>query len=506
MPGATFSVTYSGQNDVDEALRLSGDAPSVGEELPFLALGGDDMYGAFTPQVLNKAATYMHRVKEAGYRGVMFYVAQVSRVGGKLLPGFDTAFATARDIGLMVGVTIPHTAPVDAEDPAIGVRLVRHFVASRDIDMLSPQLYHTGGEREPDFKLTSQCNEAASDDPCSWDLYRATRAMFVPSIVDASHFEHVTNFFEITSRPVRGFIQWRQFHEGDTPFKDAPTPAPSAAPNADDDGADGESLDAVSAQRSKRVGDAEQGSAGVPTAGVLLAILLPLVVLGLCRVYCRTAALHRKSGLTWGASLRHALMEITMRHKAFDERAGRARVGNEDPEEEEEEEEDDDDDDDPEAAIDKQRRVAVGKKKIFSRLTAVQLSAGQGKFGEALPMEAMADSGLGTVETGGVKLEPKPKPATVTVRQSQVLEMSQALARARAARGERSQTASSVGARSQASRVGVDCNADGMPSGWNANAAPTPLADAPPMGEFMVAAPLEAKVEPPDKDLQDLGF
>lgn len=118
------------------------------------------------------------------------------------------AFQAAKNYGLGVIVTVAHSAPYHTDTPTDGVELMKAWVMDENIDILSPQLYSSGTESVPDFDETYNCKAAG----CTWDLYRGSKARFVPSIVDETHYGAVVNFFR-GALEVEGYIQWAQHLE-----------------------------------------------------------------------------------------------------------------------------------------------------------------------------------------------------------------------------------------------------------------------------------------------------
>ncbi len=101
-----------------------------------------------------------------------------------MIPLYQEAFKTAKNLGLTTVVTTSHSAPYDTDTPADAVALVKAWVADLNLDIISPQLYSSGMESAPEFELTSSCASSG----CTWNLYQGSKARFVPSIVNASHY------------------------------------------------------------------------------------------------------------------------------------------------------------------------------------------------------------------------------------------------------------------------------------------------------------------------------
>jgi len=102
-------------------------------------------------------------------------------------------------------ITVSHSAPYETDTPADAIALINAWVADTNVDMLSPQLYSSGTEPAPDYAETSACKSAG----CTWDLYKNSKAKFVPSIVNSNQYDAVKSYFASThSITVTGYIQW----------------------------------------------------------------------------------------------------------------------------------------------------------------------------------------------------------------------------------------------------------------------------------------------------------
>ena len=110
-----------------------------------------------------------------------------------MVPAFKASFAKVKAAGLNVIVTTSHSAPYDCDTPETAIALVVAWVQDDNIDILSPQLYTTGLETSPSFEHTSECDAAG----CTWALYENSKAAFVPSIVDPTHYSVSQLYFSV---------------------------------------------------------------------------------------------------------------------------------------------------------------------------------------------------------------------------------------------------------------------------------------------------------------------
>ncbi len=104
--------SYYGYTHSAQVLANAGSPVTVQDAVPYLVCGGEG-YGALSTWSSAALESYtletFEGIKNAGWRGVVFYVAS----GDKTVTPeqFDVVFQTAHDVGLIVGVTVPGTAP-----------------------------------------------------------------------------------------------------------------------------------------------------------------------------------------------------------------------------------------------------------------------------------------------------------------------------------------------------------------------------------------------------------
>ena len=159
----------------------------------------------------------LDRVKEAGFHGVCFDI-EMTKGEKELAEAFEKAFAACRSAGLLVLVTTSHSAPYAASSDNAKELLVDSWVASKNIDIFSPQLYTSGTEAAPEFDEAPchvghtgwrQGNQPKHPSKCSWERLKPMRAKWIPSISVADHYPEVKQFFAEKGIKTEGFIQWR---------------------------------------------------------------------------------------------------------------------------------------------------------------------------------------------------------------------------------------------------------------------------------------------------------
>ena len=202
---ANVGVAFSGWNDITTALSESDGLELKGTQ--YLSLGGSSEQGIFTPDTVKQMGEECADIKDAGYEGVCFDV-EVTRGGAKLLDELETAYGKCKEAGLVVMVTTSHTAPTGVTLGKMRQELIKHWVKSKNIDIISPQLYTWGGEEKPEYDQTWPCADQGFN--CTWDAYKGSNAKFMPSLVEfEGHFGKVRNFFKEMGLPVTGYFQWK---------------------------------------------------------------------------------------------------------------------------------------------------------------------------------------------------------------------------------------------------------------------------------------------------------
>eukprot|EP00040_Diaphanoeca_grandis_P019623 m.103749 g.103749 ORF g.103749 m.103749 type:complete len:260 (-) comp27515_c0_seq2:253-1032(-) len=208
-PGATLGISFTGLVSVESAIsgydeNASWCCPELhGSKI--LTLGGGNAAGVFSAETVQQITKDMDKIPAAGYKGVAYDAEIIDGASATMIPLFAASFAKAKELGLMVIITVSHSAPYECDTPADAVAFVKAWTADANVDIISPQLYSSGTETKPEFAETNSCKAAG----CTWSLYERSRAKFVPSIVSPDQYKATLAFFE-GSVAVDGFIQWAQ--------------------------------------------------------------------------------------------------------------------------------------------------------------------------------------------------------------------------------------------------------------------------------------------------------
>ncbi|MEL6142434.1 MAG: LysM peptidoglycan-binding domain-containing protein [Bacteroidota bacterium] len=195
LPNATMGMAFSGYAAVTTALSLGNSIINHLQGEKYLTIGGGNDKGAFTSNVL----TTLNKAIEAGefknFNGVAY---DVEMGDSGLEEDFGTSFATAKNAGLKVLVTVSHSAPFGIDDAAT---LMKSFFASEYIDFLSPQLYTSGNETQNNYQISHGVE---------WSEYASAKATVIASIVTANLYPSAQSYFKERGVDLPGFIQWQQ--------------------------------------------------------------------------------------------------------------------------------------------------------------------------------------------------------------------------------------------------------------------------------------------------------
>jgi len=191
--GATFGVAFNGWADPATALSDSAGVYNSLVGRKYISIGGGNKNGAFSKARLDSLVSMLNAGKFSQYQGLAIDLEECSETG--LASSFLAATAAAKAAGMETMVTISHSAPYGCSDK---VDLMRAVFADSNCDYLSPQLYTSGGESEPDFVY----------DGISWEEYASYKGRIIPSIVDDTHYAATESFFAAKGAPVTGFVQW----------------------------------------------------------------------------------------------------------------------------------------------------------------------------------------------------------------------------------------------------------------------------------------------------------
>lgn len=204
LQNATLSMAFSGWADITTALQNSHHTLPCLVGTKYLSIGGGNDSGSFTSNVLSNLNTAIQAGELADYDGIAYDVE-----GGDsgLSEDFIKSFQTAKKQGLKVLVTVSHSAPYNIADADT---LMQTFFADDNIDILSPQLYTTGEEKQNNYETTSGTST-------TWADYANSKAAVVPSIINSSWYnnsaslgENAKGYFKKQGVELQGYIQWQQ--------------------------------------------------------------------------------------------------------------------------------------------------------------------------------------------------------------------------------------------------------------------------------------------------------
>ena len=190
---ADLSIGFMGYSDVSKAIKDNEKLINrmIGQK--FLAIGGGNAKGRFTPQAIVKVTEAIEQDKFNGYEGVAFDIEVCE--GKHLISFFNEAFSAAKRKKLKILVTISHSEPYACDNSE---NLMMAIIANQDIDIISPQLYTTGQEKRNNYISIGT----------DWGIYQKTKAKVLPSIVHPSLYPEAKQFFFSQGVKVRGFIKW----------------------------------------------------------------------------------------------------------------------------------------------------------------------------------------------------------------------------------------------------------------------------------------------------------
>ena len=163
--GANVGVAFTGHADVPSAVSyyVMGAAwccPNLVNSYlgkPYITIGGGNDFGNFTVDALVDITNNLDMITPH-YSGIIFDIEIANGAdSGALVSAFQYTFQAVKDKDLVVGLTVPHSAPFETDTPLIAVDLVTSWAQDENIDFISPQLYTVGNETSPDFEQTGKC-------------------------------------------------------------------------------------------------------------------------------------------------------------------------------------------------------------------------------------------------------------------------------------------------------------------------------------------------------------
>lgn len=134
---ANMGVAFSRWTKPREALSQSHQVLADLADDKYIGLGGGNDAGSWQAVAIAEVSKAICAGDFADYDGIVFDI-EVGDIG--LADNFATLFSETKQAGLVVLVSISHSAPYDISD---AVALMDSFFASEHIDYLLPQLYTT---------------------------------------------------------------------------------------------------------------------------------------------------------------------------------------------------------------------------------------------------------------------------------------------------------------------------------------------------------------------------
>ncbi len=190
--GTNLSVAFSGYIDAAQINAWCNPVfdQLVGQKYVSISGGGTKWTAANAQQVLSDVEGGSY----ARYDGICLDIEEAD-------PGLGNHYAqiisAIKGKGQGTLVTVSHSAPWGISDAAA---LMQQFFANPQIDILSPQLYTSGSEKENDY---------ATSHGVTWDDWATAKAAIAPSIVTADLYASAEQYFsEHAGITLQGYLQW----------------------------------------------------------------------------------------------------------------------------------------------------------------------------------------------------------------------------------------------------------------------------------------------------------
>jgi hypothetical protein len=191
--GANLGVAFNGWADPASALSDSVAVKSSLVGTKYISVGGGNDNGAFSLARVQDLEAQIKAGAFDGWEGIALDVEECHETG--LGPAFQAVTAAAKARGLQTMVTVSHSQPYGCDDAEA---LMAAFFEDGNTDYMSPQLYTSGDEASPDFTAVGT----------SWEQYGSSKAQLIPSIVDSTHYDAVSQHFNALGIEVQGYVQW----------------------------------------------------------------------------------------------------------------------------------------------------------------------------------------------------------------------------------------------------------------------------------------------------------
>ena len=206
-----LKIQYNGFADIETALAQGFPEQADFNSLPgekYLSIGGGPgnivNCSYFTSAVLQKNTADILNGMISDYDGIAF---DAELGDSNLEQDFEDCFAAVKKMGKKVIMSVSFSSPYAVGDSET---LMESFLSSKNIDLLSPQLYQSGDEGSPVF----------TPGATPWSTWAASTIPIAPSIAYASYYPAAQKWFsDNCSINLAGFVQWKNQLE--------PKPTPS---------------------------------------------------------------------------------------------------------------------------------------------------------------------------------------------------------------------------------------------------------------------------------------
>ena len=187
-------ICFSGSSVISNALNKCANVVNQMPGKRYISLGGVNDNGRWTVSALVKLLSAISRNLLSDYEGIAYYLAEGD---AGLSSVFAASFRAAKAKKLSILVSFSHSQSNGIRD---GSLLIERFLASENIDYISPQLYTSGAETSNDFTTNG----------IPWSLYAHSKAKIVPSVIKSGYYSKALSYFSQYGISLAGYIQWSQ--------------------------------------------------------------------------------------------------------------------------------------------------------------------------------------------------------------------------------------------------------------------------------------------------------
>merc|ERR1719240_1288140 len=215
---ATINVEFGAKLNVKDSIanypnsKWNPECKAADGVAQWFTIGGEA--GGLTVAVIEAVGKDAAKInKQEGYKslsggvytGVMFDIEGTSGATDALIAAFKGTFKAMKDAGLEVGITTSHSIPY-IDSVADGVALMQAFAQDENVSIISPQLYTSGVETEPEFIVKA----GAEWETVYGNMHSGIQ--FVPSIVKSNQYDAVKKYFDNIKIPCQGYFQWQKLN------------------------------------------------------------------------------------------------------------------------------------------------------------------------------------------------------------------------------------------------------------------------------------------------------